>query len=125
MELHYSATKDGDAALGDLDYRAILATIAAAQAGTPTARAAAAIARPPAPPVAPITALVDLMRPSSGRTDPRALNGSFHPATADRIGAQEAERSVKGALTFAFEGSFKGADVGERASERAPASVRQ
>lgn len=117
MSLDLSVAGERD---GELDYRAILATIAASQAGTPTARAAASIARVPAANVAPMTALVDLMRPSKKRADPRPLNGSFHPATADRIGVQDSDRSVKKPFTFAFEGSFNAEDVGDRSAEVAP-----
>jgi hypothetical protein len=117
MDMTFTAQPETEIGFADLGYRAVLATIAAAQAGTPTARAAATLARTPAAPVSPLAALVDMLRPTSAaRPDVRPLHGSFHPATASRIGI-DPETSVKAAFTFAFQPSFNASDIDSQASD--------
>lgn len=68
----------------------LIAGLAAAQAATPTARAAARIPRPDPAQPGPVDPLVTLL---AGERDweaaPDALGGSFHPAAARKLGTDQ------------------------------------
>lgn len=89
------ATRQHAAQLGRLTSRAaharLIAGLAAAQAATPTARAAARLPRAEPERRDPIDPLVSLL---AGERDweaaPDALGGSFHPAAARKAGLEEA-----------------------------------
>ena len=126
MTFHTVTAAEEEIRFADLGYRAVLATIAAAQACTPTAKAAAMLVRPVSPDITPMRALCAALRPSAAtRQDVRALHGSFHPTTAGRFGGWDLESSMKTPFTLAFQPSFKAADIEPSLPEPTPASVRE
>lgn len=90
------------AELPAIDFHVFVATLAAAQASTPAARAAAAVRRH-----ARLNAEAARDEEAGASAAIPARRGAFHGATALAIGLQRSATELKDGFTLAFQPSFK------------------